>query len=280
MLKFLPPKSIKRFQAYNYVPFDEVPKAELTVISDKVGKLQSEAPLISIVLIAWNEQHYILATLASLAETRSQYPIELIVVNNNSTDDTQKFIDACGFISVFETKQGYAHARQAGLEQARGTYIVTGDTDTIYQPGWVDSITKPLVEKSALCAYTLHAFYTDDQRYPFGLLMYQQVKYFGVLLKNAKRPHLNCGGASMAYSKEAAHKVGGYDVEVGRGEDGTLAFEIGKLGAIALVSKKRAMIYTNMRRTQMDGSLWKAFFKRIAYNLRYFTHYFSKQKER
>ncbi len=280
MLRFLPPKNIKRFQDFNYTPFDQVPKHQLQEIAGKVEKLQSEQPLLSVVLIAWNEEKYILATLASLAETVSEHPIELIVVNNNSTDDTQKFIDACGFISVFETRQGYAYARQAGMQKARGAYVLTGDTDTIYQKGWVDAISRPLLKQKALCSYTLHAFYTDAQRYPFGLLLYQQVKYLGVRLKDMKRPHLNCGGASMAYSKAAALQAGGYDLEVGRGEDGTLAFEIGKLGPIEMVSAKRAMIYTNMRRTQMDGSLWSAFLKRIWYNLKYFTHYFSKQKER
>lgn len=279
MFRFIPPKSIKQFQRFNHVPFSEVPRQDFEKIKAKVAALQSDTPLISVVLIAWNEEAYILSALASLAETKCELPMELIVVNNNSTDDTQKFIEACGFKSVFETAQGYAHARQAGLKASKGQYIVSGDADTMYTSLWVELITKPLLREEAVCTYTLHAFYTENNKYPLSLLLYQQAKLFGVKLKNMKRPHLNCGGASMAYKKSVAEQVGGYNLEVGRGEDGTLAFEMSRVGPIQIVPQKAAMIYTNMRRTQMDGNLGAAFLKRILYHMRYFTHYFKKQKE-
>lgn len=280
MPKFLPPKKIADFQQYNYVPFEKVPQSYFTEIAQNVEKLKSDDPLISVVLIAYNEENFILGTLASLSKTISKHKLELIVVNNNSSDNTQKFIEACNFKSVFETKQGYAHARQAGLNIAKGKYVVTGDTDTIYQPFWIDEMVKPLLQKKAVCTYSLHAFYTDDKKYPPSLLLYQRAKYLNVLLKDRSRPHLNCGGASMAYLKETALQVGGYDTEVGRGEDGTLAFEMGKIGKIQLVSSGKALIYTNMRRTQMDGNLMAAFVKRVLYHARYAGLYLFKQKER
>ncbi len=278
MLRFLPPTYIRQFQQYNYIPFGEVPASDFAFIQEKIKALQSPDPLVSVVLIAWNEQDFILATLASLAHSQVNFPMELIVVNNNSTDHTQDFIERCGAISVFEKRQGYAHARQAGLDAAKGKFIVSGDADTIYMPQWIEQLVAPLQKKEALCTYSLHAFYTDEQKYPPSLLLYQQAKYIGVLIKNAKRPHLNCGGASMAYVKQEATEVGGYNFEVDRGEDGTLAFEIGKRGSIKLVRSRKAMIYTNMRRTKMDGNLMAAFWKRFVYNMKFFTHYFSKQK--
>jgi glycosyltransferase involved in cell wall biosynthesis len=41
-------------------------------------------PLISIVIPAFNEEKNILSTLRSLSEISTTYPVEILVVNNNS----------------------------------------------------------------------------------------------------------------------------------------------------------------------------------------------------
>lgn len=279
MFQFLPPKKIQKFQDYNKIPFDKVPEEVLDGVETKIKALQSNQPLVSVVLIAWNEQDYILATLASVAETQTQFPMELIVVNNNSTDDTQKFIDRCGAKGVFETKKGWPHARQAGMVAAKGKYIVSGDMDTLYRKAWVERLVKPLLKDSIVCTYSLHAFYTDNRKYPFSLLLYQQAKLFGIYLKDMQRPQLNCGGASMAFKKDLAMSFGGYNTNVVRGSDGYIALQLSEFGKIKMVSTRKAIIYTSMRRTMKDGNLGQAFWKRFKENMRYFFHYFSKQKE-
>jgi glycosyltransferase involved in cell wall biosynthesis len=279
MLQFLPPKKILRFLDYNGIKFNDVPETVFNEVEGKIKALQSDNPLVSVVLIAWNEEDCILATLASVAQTRTQFPMELIVVNNNSTDDTQKFMDRCGVKSVFETKKGWPHARQAGMVAAKGKYIVSGDMDTLYKSTWVEELAKPLLRDEISCSYSLHAFYTDNGKYPLSLLLYQQAKLFGIYLKDMKRPQLNCGGASMAFEKELAMKFGGYNTNVVRGSDGYIALQLTEFGKIKMVSTNKAIIYTSMRRTMKDGNLAKAFWKRFKDNMRYFFHYFSKQKE-
>lgn len=278
MLRFLPPKFIQQYQDYNYRKFEDINPRDFDTIRQKAQALQSDEPLITVGLIAWNEQDYILATLASLAETECSYSIEIIVVNNNSTDDTQKFIDRCGYKSIFETRQGYAFARQAGLQAARGKYFVSGDTDTIYRKSWVEEMVKPLLKPGIVCTYSLHAFYTDERHYPFSLLLYQQFKLYNIYLKNIKRPQLNCGGASMAFNKEKAMIFGGYNTKVKRGSDGYIALQLMDHGKIKIVTSRKAMIYTNMRRTKNDGSLLRAFWIRFRNNMRHFLTFFTRQK--
>lgn len=280
MIRFLPPKSIQRFQDFNYKKYDEIPQETFDEIKRKVTALQSDEPLVSVVLIAWNEQDFILGALAALAETKVSFPIELIVVNNNSTDDTQKFIDSCGYKSVMETQQGWPFARQAGLQISKGKYYISGDTDTLYKPTWIETLAKPLFKEPNVCTYSLHAFYTDERKYPLGLLLYQQAKLWGIYLKHFQRPQLNCGGASMAFRKDLAMRFGGYNTKVKRGSDGYIALQLADFGKIKMVSSFKATIYTNMRRTKSDGSLAQAFWKRFRDNMRYFFHYFSKQKDR
>ncbi len=281
MYHFVPPKYISRFQKYNYMKFEDVPEADFDAIRNKLEALQSDDPLITVGLIAYNEQDYILATLASLAETRCAYPVEIVVVNNNSSDDTQKFIDRCGVKGVRETQQGYPFARQAGLKVAKGKYFVSGDTDTMYTPKWVEKMVKPMLNNPGIaCTYSLHAFYRDDQKYSMGLQFYQYAKLMGIYSKDVSRPQLNCGGASMAFPIETAMKFGGYNTELIRGSDGYMALQLSDYGKIYMVSSQKAVIYTNMRRTENDGSLMKAFWIRFKYNIRYIFSNFTKQKER
>jgi len=278
MLQFIPPGFIQKYQDYNYKKFDDIPEGDFNTIRKKIEALQSDEPLITIGLIAWNEQDYILATIASLAETVCEFPLEIIIVNNNSTDDTQKFIDRCGVKGIFEKQQGYPFARQAGLMAAKGKYFISGDTDTIYRKTWAEEMVKPLMKQGVVCSYSLHAFYTDERKYPFSILLYQQAKLFNIYFKNLKRPQLNTGGASMAFIKEKAMIFGGYNTNVVRGSDGYIALQLMDHGKIKMVTTKKAMIYTNMRRTKSDGNLMQAFWKRFKSNMRHFFTFFTRQK--
>lgn len=279
--RYYVPDKVRDYLKLRNIPFEEVPTEVFDSIAHSFKKFQPENPLISIVLIAWNEEDNILPTLASLADLTSHHSIEIIVVNNNSTDRTQDFLDRCNVKSVFEARPGIAKARNAGLKAAKGKYVISGDVDTIYLPLWADYMIKPMLDNpNIVCTYSLHVFYDDDNQYPFSLYMYQYIKLLGVYLKNFKRPHLNCGGASSAYLRAVAMQFGGYDESLKRGSDGTLAFELSKYGKIKLVKAPEAFIYTSARRMKADGSISKALWIRLKNNLKYFTHYFSTQKTR
>lgn len=279
--RYYVPERVRKYLKLRKIPFDKVPDEVFDSIAESFKKFHPDDPLISIVLIAWNEEENILPTLASLADLNSKHSIEIIVVNNNSTDRTQDFLDRCQVKSVFEPQPGIAKARNAGLKSAKGKYIISGDVDTIYLPYWADYMVKPmLTNPEVVCTYSLHVFYDDDDQYPLSLYLYQYIKLLGVYLKNFKRPHLNCGGASSSFVREKALSFGGYDESLKRGSDGTLAFELSKFGKIQLVSSPRAFIYTSARRMKADGPIAKALWIRLKNNLKYFTHYFSTQKTR
>jgi hypothetical protein len=125
--------------------------------------------------------------------------------------------------------------------------------------------------KNIVCTYGLHAFITEDNKYPLSLLMFQQAKTWGIHFRHLKRPQLNCGGASMAYRVETANQVGGYNLKMKRGTDGFIAYLMMDIGIVHKVTSNKALIYTSNRRTEMDGSLGKAFWVRAK---RYFKNAF------
>jgi len=82
----------------------------------------------------------------------------------------------------------------------------------------------------------------------------------------------------MAFRKDVALRFGGYNTKVFRGSDGYLGLQLLGEGEIKLVKNRGALVFTNMRRTLMDGGLLKAFVKRFSVTFKYFFHMFTRQK--
>lgn len=98
---------------------------------------------VTVAICTWNRAGLLLQTLEQL--TRLVLPAgllwELIVVNNNSTDDTAEVIRSFGnrlpLRPIFEAETGLSHARNAAVRAARGEYIVWTDDDVLVDPGWL-----------------------------------------------------------------------------------------------------------------------------------------------
>ena len=67
---------------------DEIPDSVLDEIKENLNHQQSKSPLVSIVVIAYNEERRLAACLWSLSELQTKYAIEIFGVNNNSRDRT------------------------------------------------------------------------------------------------------------------------------------------------------------------------------------------------
>jgi glycosyltransferase involved in cell wall biosynthesis len=66
---------------------------------------------------------------------------ELVVINNNCTDDTDEviaqFADGLPIRSLHEKRQGLSNARNCAVDAAKGEYIVWTDDDVIVEPNWL-----------------------------------------------------------------------------------------------------------------------------------------------
>ncbi len=97
-------------------------------------------PLISVVIPTFNRGSAIQSTLDSvLQQNLPADEIEILVVNDGSTDDTAKFLQsrytAHAQIQLFDLKNGgVANARNFGLEKARGEFIAFLDHDDLWLP--------------------------------------------------------------------------------------------------------------------------------------------------
>ena len=90
------PKWYDKYLSIYGMPFDEVSCIILDEIKTKLASQQCEDPLVSIVVIAFNEERRLAACLWSLSELQTKYPIEIIGVNNNSKRRTEEVYQRLG----------------------------------------------------------------------------------------------------------------------------------------------------------------------------------------
>ncbi len=91
--------------------------------------------MITVIIPAYNEEAAIKDTLLEVKkalDSLKAYSTEIIVVNNNSTDQTGEIARKEGATVLFEKQQGYGYAYKKGLREAKGDIIITGDADGSY----------------------------------------------------------------------------------------------------------------------------------------------------
>lgn len=246
----------------SYTRFDDVPQAVFDRVNAELDKVQSDKPLVSIVMCAYNEEANILKTISSLSSMKTRYPFEIVVVNNNSDDKTQMVLDKLHVRSVFQPVQGWGPARQMGLEAAMGKYILTVDADALYPPSWVERMIDVLSEPGVVCVYGRYSFIAEKGYPRWQLAIYEKMKDIIADLRHFKRPFLNTYGITMGLHREPALKIG-YVMHMIRGEDGRMAFDLMKYGAIKQVKARDARVWTFPRTLRKDGSLLRAVWSRI-----------------
>ncbi|WP_328554327.1 bifunctional polysaccharide deacetylase/glycosyltransferase family 2 protein [Streptomyces sp. NBC_00358] len=99
---------------------------------------------VTVVVPAYNEQECITNTLLSLAA--SDYPIEVIVVDDGSTDDTSAIVEELDLPMVRLIRQpnsGKPTALNTGVAAASYDLIVMMDGDTVFEPSTVRELVQP-----------------------------------------------------------------------------------------------------------------------------------------
>ncbi len=161
-------------------------------------------PLVSIIIPAFNAETYLAEAIGSVLS--QQGDMEVIVVDDASTDGTAQIAQSLGdrvrVISLPENR-GTAAARNAGMQQANGSFIGFLDADDRWFPGAVQHLLPPL----------------QSGKYDFvrGLTKFFREKEGGIELQNQAFTEVQIG--TTLYTKETIEKVGLFDEELRYAED-------------------------------------------------------------
>lgn len=211
----------------------------------------------SIIIASYNRSGLLDETLRSLANHLRQSPggkgVEVIVVDNNSSDDTAAVAERHSssferYRVVKELKQGLSHARNAGVAAAGGDVIVFLDDDVELGEGWLAKLLEPFEALSVGAA--------GGRVLPFGekALPDWLPREYGYLVSVFDPSDVRCEvdkvmGANFAVRASFFTQVGGFDPALGRqgrklmgGEEVELFLRVTRAG-LKIVYEPGAIVY-------------------------------------
>ncbi len=216
---------------------------------------------LSFVIPAYNEEELIGKCLDSiLKQAENKSDIEIIVVNNASTDKTKEIASSFpGVIVVDEPKKGIVNARHAGFIESSGDLIANIDADTILTPGWIDKVLKEFSGNEKLVALSGPYIYYDLSKiHNFFIKVYYFIGYLSHIVNHfVFHGGAMLQGGNFIVRRSALEKIGGFDTSIiFYGEDTNIACRIQKVGRVKFTFK--LPMYTSGRRLKKEGVLTMA----------------------
>jgi glycosyltransferase involved in cell wall biosynthesis len=119
----------------------------------------------SVVIPCYNEAGYVGEAIRSLQRQDFDGAYEIVVVDNNCTDDTARIARGLGVRVVTEAAAGVCNARQAGTAASSGEIVISADADTTYAPDWLSKIERGFRTGDDVVAVVGPCRYQDGPRW-------------------------------------------------------------------------------------------------------------------
>jgi peptidoglycan-N-acetylglucosamine deacetylase len=214
---------------------------------------------VSVIVPAYNESANIEATVASIIA--NDYPLEVLVVDDGSSDDTAAIVESLALARVRVLRQvngGKSAALNAGIRAAQYGLVIMIDGDTIFEPDTVWHLVQPFADPSiGAVAGNVKIANRDDLigrlqhiEYVIGFNIDRRVQ--DVLGSIATIP-----GAAGAFRRDALLRIGGLSSDT-LAEDTDLTIALGRSGW-RVVFEDKARAWTEAPAT--ISQLWRQRFR-------------------
>ena len=232
----------------------------------------------SIIIATYNRAGDLGGTLDSLATLQPEGDWEVLVVDNNSTDDTRAVVEAAArqfpveLRYLFEKEQGRCAALNCGIRAARGEILVTTDDDVRVAPDWLDQAARALDELQ--CDYVggkvlpiwggpRPAWLPNRGGRPWSVIALLDYGDDAVEYDSRHVPI----GVNLAFRREAFSRAGLWDNRVGRKAGTLLGQEVREWGLRARAAGLRGFYTPHMvvRHIIPAERLTKRYFRRWFY---------------
>lgn len=188
----------------------------------------------SIIIPAFNEERYLPKTLGSLKKSMKKIKEkgEVIVVDNNSTDKTTEVANKYGAITVFEPINQISKARNRGVKESKGKFLIFLDADTIISNQLLKNTLDALKNESIIGGGSTLKF---DSKLP--ILAEVTVKIWNLFSSFLKYP----AGCYLFCQKDIFYKTGGFNEKIFASEEIWFARKLKSLGR----KQKQSLIILN-----------------------------------
>lgn len=214
----------------------------------------AEVPSVSIIIPVYNQIQTTLECLRAVIGAGSDPALELVVVDDASTDTAVQCLQAHGGISYRRNpvNAGFVASCNLGAEIARGRILVFLNSDTLVTPRWLEPLLARLEEPGVGLAGACLQYpdgrlqeaggvvFTDGSGWNYGRGGHpDDPRYL------SRRDVHYCSGAALALCRERFHDLGGFDPLFAPGyyEDTDLAMRIRASGARVVYEPRSVVVH-------------------------------------
>jgi GT2 family glycosyltransferase len=189
---------------------------------DKITK-----PELSIIIVNYNSGEYLNRCLNSIKQNIKKIEYEIIVVDNDSTDNSLDGIEKHEKLNIIKEKEnhGFAKANNIGVSYAKGKYLLILNNDTIFFDNSIEKLMEYKKEKPEIGIISPVILYEDNSfQLSFGydinlfseiLLKFFAEKYYKIIYKIKKNNFMITpdwiSGACFLVEKKVYESVSGFD---------------------------------------------------------------------
>jgi poly-beta-1,6-N-acetyl-D-glucosamine synthase len=224
-----------------YLPGWLVAFLAVSLLLDRQPPLRSTHPgvPVTVLIAARNEAERIQETIAYVAGQDYQGPIEVLVVDNGSTDGTRTVAEAYGAATgqpvrcISEPRPGKSHALNTGLAAVRTELVITLDADTLLHPRAVRQLVARLLSAPPDVQAVAGSVLVRNSRDNLWTRMQEWDYFLGIAsvkrMQGLYQGTLVAQGAFSLYRTRAVMEAGGWPDAIG--EDIVLTWQLMRHGA-------------------------------------------------
>lgn len=136
---------------------------------DCVFKYQEEIYDATVIIPCYNVEHYVAECLDSMLNQNTSYNVEIITIDDGSTDSTAEILRQystrmTNFRIISQCNKGFSGARNTGIREARGKYLIFIDSDDYVTSDYIDCLLKKAFSKDADIVATGYYTFNNDHK--------------------------------------------------------------------------------------------------------------------
>jgi glycosyltransferase involved in cell wall biosynthesis len=190
---------------------------------------------VSVVIPCFNQARYLPAAVASVG-AQGHAPIECVVVDDGSTDDTANVASTLGVRVLKQPNAGVSAARNAGLAAVRGDFVVFLDADDELLPDAIAAEVEAMDSHPEAAAVVGRCQPTDAEGRVLPSL-HHDVDAANLYGEWLPRNFVWTPGAAM-FRRRALEEIGGFPVDLGPAADYAVYLRLARSNRVALVPRE------------------------------------------